>query len=186
MRIAASDARWNGIRFPEGWKPEDSASCEGALGQAFNLALNCATLLVSSPTSASWESQSLAAPIRLEIRSGSSTQLTARYKSSFFLIDGTWKAGTPIQRLRLPVFDTRPWVASLLREALIAKGIRVVPGPLRFGGISRELVFHSEPLSELLKPFLKNSINMMGDSFLKTLAANSSEPNVGQIGRAHV
>ena len=40
--------------------------------------------------------------------------------------------------------------------------------------MKRSLVFLSPPLSELVKPFLKNSINFLGDAFLKQLGTTES------------
>jgi PBP4 family serine-type D-alanyl-D-alanine carboxypeptidase len=59
-------------------------------------------------------------------------------------------------------------------QAFHDKGIQLEPGPAPPTGAVREIRHLSPPLRELLKPFLKNSINFMGDAFLKTLGATSS------------
>lgn len=164
-----SDPRWTAVTIPEGWKDSDTLSCEGALASAFNIGLNCATLSVSSPTHAQW-SDGAVYPVRLSIREASSTAISARFAGDAFEITGTWKNGSAPYSFALPIFDTRAWAASLLRAALVAKGVHVVPG-IATRGPARELAFPSRPLAEMLKPFLKNSINVMGDAFLKTLAA---------------
>jgi D-alanyl-D-alanine carboxypeptidase/D-alanyl-D-alanine-endopeptidase (penicillin-binding protein 4) len=169
-----ADPRWSAVTIPEGWKDSDTESCGGALAQAFNIGLNCATLTVRSPTQYAWANPGLTWPVRLNLRAGQATNLGARFTDGRFVVEGTWKSGTSPRRLTLPVYDTRAWAAALFRSALEARGIRVVPAPPRAAGVPRELTFYSPPLAELLKPFLKNSVNFLGDAFLKTLGARSA------------
>ncbi|HEY8280061.1 MAG TPA: D-alanyl-D-alanine carboxypeptidase/D-alanyl-D-alanine-endopeptidase [Bdellovibrionota bacterium] len=175
-RAVAADARWNKIEIPEGWKSDDTSSCMGALGQAFNLNVNCSTYKVNNARSGSWQGAGISFPVVLRLREGSSTSVSARLASLegswAYLVEGSFRTGGAPVSLSLPVYDTKPWVAALFQRALEAKGIRIQPAR-EAGGESKELVFHSAPLSTLLKPFLKNSINVMGDSFLKTLGSRT-------------
>jgi D-alanyl-D-alanine carboxypeptidase/D-alanyl-D-alanine-endopeptidase (penicillin-binding protein 4) len=176
VAAVASDARWNAISFPEGWKPDDASSCDGALAQAFNLSLNCATLKIVAPTKYAWAAEGLAFPVRLSIKPGPGTNLSVHFDGTAYRVEGTMAKDASPQSFTLPIHDTRAWAAALLHNALAAKGIRFVPGPRIGFGPSKQLVFNSAPLSELVKPFLKNSINVMGDGFLKILGAQSPGP----------
>jgi serine-type D-Ala-D-Ala carboxypeptidase/endopeptidase (penicillin-binding protein 4) len=87
-------------------------------------------------------------------------------------VEGSWKKGGS-RTFFLPVWQMNDWVKNLFAQALRERGIRLLPAD-DGAGVDQQLAFHSPPLSELLKPFNKNSINVMGDAFLKTLAIHHS------------
>ncbi|MGZ3652938.1 MAG: D-alanyl-D-alanine carboxypeptidase, partial [Bdellovibrionota bacterium] len=178
LRAVAADPRWNNVTIPEGWKEADSTSCGGSLAQGFNLDLNCATLTITSASSATWKSEGLELPVALAIDAGPSTSLSVKLvpngQSFAYRVSGTFKAGGGPHSYTLPIYDTRSWAANLLRSALAAKGIKFEPAAGdEDAGTPKQLVFYSAPLGELIKPFLKNSVNFMGDAFLKTVGAQS-------------
>ncbi len=185
LKVRAADPRWDQITVPAGWKTEDSLACMGALAQSFNLNLNCATYRLQSAGSGGWLSAGLDFPVEHRIREGESTRLSVRLERGeriHYVIEGTLKNGAqPV--FRLPIYDTLPWVRALFRQALADAGITraralpFTPSAPR----AEERVFYSRPLSELLKPFLKNSVNFMGDAFLKTLAARNSAEADGSL-----
>jgi serine-type D-Ala-D-Ala carboxypeptidase/endopeptidase (penicillin-binding protein 4) len=185
-KVDSADPRWRTLRIPAGWKIDDTLGCGGALAFGFNLKMNCATYRVRSATQGAWIEEGLVFPVKLAVSSGGSTSLSVRLETepARFVISGTLKKGeTP--SFTLPIFEPESWVRNLFRRALLDQGIRVVVATAseetptmdelvaarRWDPRSRkELVFHSPPLSELLKPFLKNSVNFLGDAFLKSLA----------------
>jgi PBP4 family serine-type D-alanyl-D-alanine carboxypeptidase len=181
VEVAAADPRWDELTIPEGWKSEDPEGCGGALAQGFNLDINCSTLEITSAGTYRWESGATT-PVELQIASGSKTRLTAHFArregGKFgYVVSGTWKKGSAPKKFILPVWGTSGWIRSLFLEALEKEGIRLEArssrGPKRE---TKRLEFFSPPLSELIKPFLKNSINFMGDAFLKTLAVHENRP----------
>ncbi len=169
VTLSASDPRWDQLEISEGWQPQDPATCSGGLAQSFNLDINCAFLDILSPTQARWQSPGLEMPVTLNIRAGNSTNLEVNATDFRLTINGTWKAGSAPVSFYLPVWDTKSWVQKLFVQALKNQGIQFLPADSR-RGVKKELEFYSPPLSELLKPFLKNSINMLGDAFLKSIA----------------
>lgn len=173
-----SDPRWNEPTIPAGWKSQDTLSCGGSLALGFNLALNCATYKVTGAGSGAWQSPGLTWPVEHKIAEG---QKTAVYISLGrangklrYVLTGTFKKGDS-RAFTVPVFETQGWARALFREAILAQGIKILPAG-SFGGDPRgqprELSFVSKPLSEILKPFLKNSNNFMGDALLRALAAD--------------
>jgi D-alanyl-D-alanine carboxypeptidase/D-alanyl-D-alanine-endopeptidase (penicillin-binding protein 4) len=177
-RAVAADPRWNNVAIPDGWRDSDWQSCEGTLAQAFNFNLNCGALVVTSATQAAWRAEGLDYPVVLSIRSGSSTSLGTSLTRGAngaltYKVSGTFAAGGGPRTLIMPVYDTRAWARNLFRNALAAQGITFSAYSGAPAGEAKQLVLYSRPLSELIKPFLKNSINFMGDAFLKTVGATS-------------
>ncbi len=162
------------ISFPLGWKRTDFLSCGGTLAQSFNFDINCATLEILSATKVRWTSATVPTPVDLQLTSGSSTNITIELERNpwRYVVKGTWRAGTSKQTFFLPIYDTKAWIKNLLDEKLRANGIkRFVP---RGDPVSAEsLWLTSPPLSEMLKPYLKNSVNFLGDAFLKSLGVFS-------------
>jgi len=174
--LVSADPRWESFIIPRGWKEQDTLSCGGSLAFGFNLNLNCATFRLLNPGKGAWLEQGLSSPVELRVKEGNKTGLIVRLvknaRGPRFVISGTLKKGET-RSFTLPVFDPSSWAKALFRQALVEKGIRLAEEiPENERGVEKELTFYSRPLSELLKPFLKNSVNFLGDAFLKSLAMN--------------
>lgn len=187
LEALSADPRWDSVSVPAGWKEDDSFSCGGALALGFNVNLNCVTYSVTAPARGAWALPGITAQVSLNIKPGNATSLTIKLVKGVnrpgFLISGTLKNGDT-RSWTLPVFETRGWVKALMKQALLDKGIRLLPEKTQrkksMGG-ERSLVFYSPPLSELLKPFLKNSVNFLGDALIKTLAADPGASAGGDL-----
>lgn len=200
LDVRSSDARWDLIRYPEGWLPEDYGVCYGALAQAFNLRINCATLVLESTrpglVSASWREEGVPIPVRLEVASGRETALEVVSVDApgavgqSYVVRGTWRPRSGPVELVLAVHDVRTWVRNLLGHSLAEHGIRHRGGSARGAPVPpatrRELKFYSPPMGELLKPFMKSSINVVGDALFKVLGqarGNAGGPDLLEAGR---
>jgi len=171
------DIRWETIRFPEGWRDEDRIACFGAQPQAFNIGGNCAQLRIAGPGRAAFVRGDIPVSIINEIRTGSTTRVTIspidspEVASAGFRLTGTWSPGSDPILEWLPVHDTRAWASTLLRSALQRAGIRFIreqPERLRMATDERR-VLKSPPLSDILVPFLKLSLNWLGESLLRKI-----------------
>jgi D-alanyl-D-alanine carboxypeptidase/D-alanyl-D-alanine-endopeptidase (penicillin-binding protein 4) len=182
IRFVAADERWDALPIPPGWDEEDRTSCYGVMAQAFELQLGCATFVVTSPTRGHWKEPGVPTSVTLAIGAGTETALTigrARpgdlAPATAFVIRGTWKAGAGPVEVQLPVNDSKAWAAALFARALAAAGIRLVPADARaltpIAAHSR--TFFSPPLSKLLVPFMKESINVIGEALYLTLGARA-------------
>lgn len=184
VEVKSADPGWDEISFPYGWKTSDPLTCGGAIAQAFTLNINCASLVVSG-TSARWREPGVPTRVEMAVKTGKQTRLTLRLIGSQsnelgYRVEGTIKKGAT-QTYFIPVWNSRAWVKNLFTAALIRKGIRVNERIVPSAGEQKELVSYSRPLSELIRPFMKNSINVMGDAFLKTLAVHQepeTRPNL--------
>lgn len=181
ITVISRDPRWDYISIPEGWKPTDPEGCGGTLAQAFNMDINCSVLKITSASTYTWATGA-DTPVVFDIREGSSTRVRVKLERLGdgrlgYRASGTWKRGSPAKAFTLPVWGTHGWIRSLLTQACKEQGIRfetegrVPVSPARFSFLSL-----SPPLSDLIKPFLKNSINFMGDAFLKSVALKASRP----------
>jgi serine-type D-Ala-D-Ala carboxypeptidase/endopeptidase (penicillin-binding protein 4) len=181
--LKVSDPRWNEPTVPEGWKEHDTLSCGGSLALGFNLGLNCATYKVTSAASGAWLSPGLNWKVIHKVAEGEKTSLglkLVRIDGKLkYVLSGTFRRGDAPRSFTLPVFETLPWAQALFRQALLEAGIRILPADsfaTEPRGEFRQIHFSSPPLSELLKPFLKNSNNFLGDAFLLSLAAEGRAP----------
>jgi D-alanyl-D-alanine carboxypeptidase/D-alanyl-D-alanine-endopeptidase (penicillin-binding protein 4) len=170
IRLAAQDPRWENVAPPVGWLEGDLGQCEGALPQAFNIQLNCATLVVESPSESHWKEEGLSAPVKMGVEWGNETHLRVEREGEGYRVVGTWVAdGTPVY-FSVPVHNTADWAEHLLTRALEAKGIRILPRVRTHAGsglyvlANHSASLYSPPLRELLKPLLKDNSNLLGES----------------------
>ncbi|OFZ18980.1 MAG: D-alanyl-D-alanine carboxypeptidase/D-alanyl-D-alanine-endopeptidase [Bdellovibrionales bacterium GWB1_55_8] len=187
IRMDADDPRWKELRYPEGWMPEDETACYGALAQAFNLDINCAHFQVSGVGRGHWLSSGVPVSVKLSVTSGVRTRLWVRPNrtddgvAQGFTIGGTWAKGTPAESFYLPIHRTDAWIANLLREELARAGVRVrasssaVPAQ---GVVLETFESFSPPLSEIIRPLNKASLNMLADALFKTLGSRFGSANV--------
>ena len=181
LYVGTQSEHWDRVRFPLGWLLEDRVSCYGAQAQGFNLGGNCAELVVEGPGAIRFRWAEVSVPIQDEMRWGTTTQVFVEpidfptAASGGFKISGTWKKGSPPLRDWLPVHNVESWVRNLFERELITAGIQLRPDlddlPDLAQMVSRE--FQSPPLSEILVPFLKLSLNWIGDSLLKKMGQRS-------------
>lgn len=181
ITAVSGDPRWDHISIPEGWKPDDAEGCGGTLAQSFNMDINCSVLKITSATTYAWATGA-DTPVVFDLREGSATKVRVRLERLAdgrlgYRATGTWKRGSGAQNFSLPVWGTHGWIKNLLTEACREQGIRFAPeervpvSPARLSFLSL-----SPLLSDLLKPFLKNSINFMGDALLKSIALRAGRP----------
>ncbi len=174
IQLISKHPELDAVSFPKGWKTSDFLGCGGSLAQSFNYDINCATLEVSSPSKFRWLGSENPTPVILEIKPGKTTSVSIELLQQpyRYIIKGTWKAGSAKKLFYLPIYDAKPWIQKVIEQKLLDKGIRMVNAGET--PVEREvLIFKSPPASELLKPFLKNSVNFLGDAFLKSLGVYS-------------
>jgi D-alanyl-D-alanine carboxypeptidase/D-alanyl-D-alanine-endopeptidase (penicillin-binding protein 4) len=181
------------VRYPTGWSPEDKTACYGALAQAFNLRENCATLRVNGATTSRWLQARVPIPVDVRLTAGAATALRVRPVFGAdgvpraFTVRGTW--GGTAQDLELPIHDTAAWLSGLLEDAAARAGIRrpVAAAPAPASAERRTVSLYSARLADVLRPFLKNSINPYGESLLKAMGARASATDdLIEAGRAVV
>lgn len=176
IEMKPADRRWGYLRYPDGWHRVDHSACYGALGQAFSLQGNCATLVITSASQAAWKEYGVPQLFRLDLEIGAENDFTVEEdpRAGFIVRGKVSSAGAvvylPIRRLDL-------WIKNLFTRALSQRGIKLVPTPpATFDSANYSLTLSSPPLSEVVKLFLKFSVNYLGDSLLKLIAVQI-DPN---------
>lgn len=184
IEIQSGHPAWDETRIPDGWQKEDLTSCDGGVAEAFTLDINCGNYTLNSPTKGAWTLGAITTPVQLNVQPGATTDLTITLANmqnlaEGYVITGTLKNGANVS-MNLPVRGTKGWIRSLLRKALEKEGIQFIAttseDPTRNSPAVSELApeetlsFLSLPLKEIIKPFLKNSINVIGDALIKTIA----------------
>ena len=197
-----SDSRWANVRYPQGWSPDEYTACYGALPQAFNVQLNCATFVVTDLTVGHWVEFGVPMPVSVKLVRSTKTavNVTAVLNEvgvpKAFTITGTVakssRAESSLVSFSLPIFQTSDWVRNLFISALDRAGIAYAPAaqtPIAPDQVEeRTLSAWSLPLFQVMKPFLKESINLIGEALFKKLGEtySSSEADLTDAGRTVV
>jgi D-alanyl-D-alanine carboxypeptidase/D-alanyl-D-alanine-endopeptidase (penicillin-binding protein 4) len=198
ISVIPNDPRWQNLTYPTGWDlPGDAVTCDGALAQAFNILSNCATYTVSASSTGEWTGQwqdaDIPVGVTLNIQSGPTTALTVNpvfedpdkisLAAEGFVISGTWATGAAPQVFWLPVNDAAGWAKNLLIRSLAENGITWIAAepPAGAPGSWQQIASWSPTLSEILKPFLKNSVNLVGDAFAKILGQERGSPTQADL-----
>ncbi|HAR42246.1 MAG TPA: D-alanyl-D-alanine carboxypeptidase/D-alanyl-D-alanine-endopeptidase [Bdellovibrionales bacterium] len=189
IKALSADPRWDLLTYPEGWSPADRTACYGALGQSFNLDINCAEYIVTGAKAGHWADPALQIPVKFKISSGSSTEVYAKafdlpgIVAAGFEIRGSFHPSSGPVSLILPIHHSRGRVQRHFVAALERLGLEVEKEVNIGQNLSdiQSLTFQSPTLSEMLKPFLKLSLNHMGDVFLKVLGQNFGDSSQGLI-----
>ena len=178
------------------WAWDDLGYTSGALFGALNLAENRMTVTVTPAGSAGAQAQisvdasAATRPLVNRVVTGErgSLQLVwpeQRPGETSLTIAGSIPVATSPQRLTVAVGNPTLWFASVFRNRLIASGIAVTgeafdiddvsPPPNRIGAT----VLHthlSHPLSEIVQPLLKESINLYAEAVMRLNASRTTIP----------
>jgi D-alanyl-D-alanine carboxypeptidase/D-alanyl-D-alanine-endopeptidase (penicillin-binding protein 4) len=193
IQVIADDPRWSQLRAPEGWNESERLSCDGALAQAFNVQRNCSTYVVTGSKQGFWQDYGVATPVKLKLRNGNKTDLDVFEAGEGYEIRGTIRKRESRggYSIRLPVKNVDQWVKNLLLNSLNRSGIVVTRALSKGFRIRSEmemetLVMESPALQEILKPLLKNSVNLIGDALFKIIGRETQpgEPDLIAAGQA--
>jgi D-alanyl-D-alanine carboxypeptidase/D-alanyl-D-alanine-endopeptidase (penicillin-binding protein 4) len=175
LRVAAADSRWERFEFPPGWRDEDFAECYGAPVFGFNIGSNCATFVVTGPTAGRWQERDVPVTLELRLEPGAKTAIRARppaERNGTWVLEGSWARGSGPVRVGIPVWDPAEWGRRLLERALARAGIAREAESC--AGTEGEAFVRSPRLAELLKPFLKDSLNPVGEALQRRLGLSVS------------
>lgn len=175
VEVVSGNPGWDNITYPQGWLSNDYTSCYGALPQAFTININCARLSISSRNAARWLEEGVPVPVELRISAGKKNNiyvcndLNLKSPIKKYEICGTWASGTTT--LVLPVHDGNAWMHNLVHAALVRKGISVGRAAPAGKLTESSADFFSPPVREIIKPFLKNSIGVVGEALFRAVGA---------------
>ena len=178
------------------WAWDDLGYTTGAIFGALNLGENRMTVTVT-PGPAAGASAALnvepfaaARPLANRIVTGppGSAQLLwpeQRPGEPFLTVAGSIPAGATPARMNVAVGNPTLWFASVLRNRLQQQGIEVTgdawdiddvrPPPIR-AAATVVFTYRSPPLSEIVQPMIKESINLYAEAVMRLNAAPGSLP----------
>jgi len=195
-RIIGDD---DGVEEPRpqlAWAWDDLGYTTGALFGALNLGENRMTVTVTpgpaagSAAAVNVEPHATYRPLANRVVTGEpgAAQLLwpeQRPGEPFLTVAGTIAAGAPPARLNVAVGNPTFWFASVLRNRLLQQGIEVIgeawdiddvnPPPDR-AGATVLFIYRSHPLSEIVQPMLKDSINLYAEAVMRLNAAPGTLP----------
>lgn len=182
--FSASDARWTALDVPQGWMDHDLLECYGALPEAWNIGLNCELYTVTGLTTGRWSDPAIGSKVKVVLSRGNSTALSLRLVNGTYEVRGTLASGATSQ-IAIPVRGVDQWMKAILKRELAAKGLEVLESRVAPpGGSSASFTIYSPSLAQMLKPFLKQSLNLMGESFQRTLGERFSQTNSASLSLA--
>ena len=178
------------------WAWDDLGYTTGALFGALNFGENRMTVTVTpgsaagAPTALNAEPYAAARPLANRIVTGppGSAQLVwpeQRPGEPFLTVAGSIPAGAPPARLNVAVGNPTFWFASVLRNRLQQQGIEVtgdawdiddVRPPPDAAAATVVFTHRSPPLSELVQPMIKESINLYAEAVMRLNAAPGTLP----------
>lgn len=202
------DSRWVQNPVPQGWTEDDLTKCYGAQAYAFNSGLNCATAFVRNSKSGwtfTWADEHLNTPLRFSAVTDQYTRLEVRRyfdanNVQGFEIFGSVAKNAADLKIRLPVpeFAMLDKLRSDFEQALDLADIRhskeLLASPGAFGLIdsldgyktskTETLSFYSAALPEVLRVFLKYSVNPIGDALWKAVGSrwSATSPHLLEAG----
>ena len=177
------------------WAWDDLGYATGVLYGALNLAENRMVVTITpgstvdSPTRLGVDPHASSRPLTNRTVTGApgSSLLIwpeQRPGDPFLTIAGSVPAGAPPARLSVSAGNPTLWFASVLRDALLSRGIEVtgealdvddvIPGPGRAGPVL--YTYRSPTLAKIAQPLLKDSINLYGEAVLRLNAARGVLP----------
>ena len=195
-RIIGDDDAIEEPRPQLAWAWDDLGYTTGAIFGALNLAENRMSVTVApapvagGPTTLTVEPHAAYRPLANRSVTGppGSTQLLwpeQRPGETFLTIAGSIPAGATPARMTVSAGNPTFWFASVLRNRLLREGVEVVgdafdiddtvPAPDRATSIAL-YTYRSHPLSEIVQPMLKDSINLYGEAALRLNAARGVPP----------
>jgi serine-type D-Ala-D-Ala carboxypeptidase/endopeptidase (penicillin-binding protein 4) len=193
-RIIGDD---NAIEEPRpalAWAWDDLGYPTGALFGALNYGEN-RTVVTVTPSAIGGEPASLALdeaargrPIINRTTTGARGSVQAlwpeqRPGETALTIAGTIALGAAPVRVNISAGNPTLWFVTVLRNRLLASGVEVTGEAVDIDDIAPVpvatttlFVYRSPPISELMVPLLKESINLYGEAFLRLNAAPGSFP----------
>jgi PBP4 family serine-type D-alanyl-D-alanine carboxypeptidase len=189
--LKSSDSRWDELKSsPLGWDSKDFIRCYGAYVQSFNLQRNCSGIAVFNDGSAAWVDSGITTKIVNELKKGSNDSISITRIENGYKLTGTVKVESKNKTTYkalfvVPVLDTKSWILNLFKNSLLKNGISLSKEIKASGQsvVEYEKIFESPPLYMILKPMLKNSINMVAEAvFLKLGEVYSQKKSLYESG----
>ncbi|MGH3244193.1 MAG: D-alanyl-D-alanine carboxypeptidase/D-alanyl-D-alanine endopeptidase, partial [Spirillospora sp.] len=186
--LVADDTWFDADRVPDGWDPDDLQYAYAARTSALTVSPNAdfdagsvdvrvAATRPGRPVRAGLSPATGVVKIDNRARTGragspSTLAVNRRNGSNTIVITGSHPAGTPEAGVLRAVEGPTRYAADVFRRALKAHGVRVA-GTIERGrtpsGTTTIASHESMPLSELAKPFMKLSNNVMAETLVKAI-----------------
>lgn len=175
---------------PAGWKKDWQLQCYAALPTPVSLNGNCAELSIDSVKSVSWKTPGVSTPVENKLVAAQENSIVITPKMDTFgrvekyVISGGFALAVSEF---IPVHNNEDWLRNLLIAELSGAGIEYEEkpaSPIRPKSMKAFYVdLSSKKLKDILTPFLRYSINLVGDRLnieapqdFITLAALMPEP----------
>jgi D-alanyl-D-alanine carboxypeptidase/D-alanyl-D-alanine-endopeptidase (penicillin-binding protein 4) len=188
-RIVGDDDAIDEPRPGFDWAWDDLGYTTGAIFGALNFGENRMTVTVApgpvmgAPAEISVDPYAVDRPLASRATTGAagSKQLLwpeQRPGEPFLTIAGSIPSGAPAARLLVSAGNPTLWFASVLRRQLIAAGIDVTGAAVDVDDVTIDrssfntiYTYRSHPLSDIVRPLLKDSINLYAEAVMRLNAA---------------
>ncbi len=178
--ITVDDSYFSGTRRAEGWKEEWTDDFYSPPISALSFNYNTIEVKVTAsksgqkPTITILPEGSNIAIVNGAVTSSKQGVLTTTWKDEQTIIVGGRIRSKASVLLKIPVQNPTLLTGNILKNALEEAGVKV-SGPVVMGEVPKwATIFfthYSDPLSSIITEYLKNSVNIIGENLIKTLAA---------------
>ena len=166
---------------PRGWISKDFLKCYGfsAFPAAFNFRENCGFYTVTDLTKGRWDTPSMTSIVHSELKYGSRTRISLTWDpvQKRHKLIGTLKKGKRYGPIVIPYGYTQTiqglkneFLIGLREAGIIYSGVRIS----RENFTPMEAIIESPPLREILKPFLKESLNFVGENLILAIGSKNT------------
>ncbi|MCM0607313.1 MAG: D-alanyl-D-alanine carboxypeptidase [Xanthomonadaceae bacterium] len=174
--VEASDPRFDDEVIPPGNLDENLVWCFGAQPASFNIDQNCGLVAVTSLIAGSWFDSGFGQTIRVELEAEKTNDFEITREGDGYFISGTANLATFPTYLDLRVLRPIDRAHSLFQNVLIAEAISFT---IELGETSevevKSCTHFSEPLSEIIKPIVKSSLNQPLEALQRALVKEGAK-----------
>lgn len=182
-----SDFRKN-FQFPEGWTQNDIDGCYGfsALPSAFHYREDCSLYSITDIDKGFWDLPLLQKKIISKLKYGNTNKFEIHFDPLLknHVLSGTFVKGSKPNSLPIPLLyeDTIQLLEAEFKNALISAGFQLTNlKPNNLNEMEFSFTLKSPELLSFLKPFLKNSLNFVGESLVTALGEGDYEKGAQKL-----
>ena len=179
-KIVADDSFFGGNKYAQGWKAEWKDDFYSPAISALSFNYNIIELKVyaaktgSSPAVQIEPKGSNIKVINKAVTSGKKGALKTEWKDDQTIILSGRVRPKATVTLKIPVLNPTVFTANVIKNALEEAGI-IVSGPVVTDNVPRwaSIIYthYSDPLSQVVTEYNKNSVNIIGENLMKTMGA---------------
>jgi D-alanyl-D-alanine carboxypeptidase/D-alanyl-D-alanine-endopeptidase (penicillin-binding protein 4) len=167
IEIVSTRPELDTIAKPDGWPARWTLECMATMPSTFMINGNCGEFRVISPTRAQWLTPGVDLPIHLNLSTGRANdlviepELDSLGRITGYTVSGKFRTAASLGSV--PVYFGTRWLKNLFLASLTRNGISYSADDDEVSGESLHVDLSSQPLRDILKKAVQESINAILD-----------------------